>query len=110
MVQKSADAFGRLVIVTAATERLLKALRGDLLWRIYGYLLRVRQVLPYGLIQGRKIGEEQFWMFFGRLVTITAATKRFLIALRGDLSVENLWVSSTSQTGSSLWFDSGEKN
>ena len=38
--------------------------RRSFLWRIYGYLLRVRQVLPYGLIQGRKIGEEQFWMFF----------------------------------------------
>ena len=49
-------------------------------------------------------------MFFGRLVTITAATERFLKALRGDLSVEDLWISSTSQAGSSLWFDSGEKN
>ena len=47
---KICGCFGRLVTVTAATERLLKALRGDSLWKIYGYLLRVKQVLPYGLI------------------------------------------------------------
>ena len=61
---KICGCFGRLVTVTAATERLLKALRGDPLRRIYGYLLRVRQILPYGLIQGRRTGESSFGCSF----------------------------------------------
>ena len=38
--------------------------RRSFLWRIYGYLLRVRQVLPYGLIQRRRTKESSFGCSF----------------------------------------------
>ena len=58
--------------------------RRSFLWRIYGYLLRVRQVLPYNLIQ-RKTGEGSL----GVLWRTVLSTECYLFKKRQHTSTTN---------------------